>query len=358
MAAPPALLRVERVDDRLVFQLYEQGACLGERSIPYDPADAREVSQRFAALFARAVALNPLHDADLGRQTALELAELGRHVTQHYLPKRLYPKIAAGAGQAMIISHKLPLLGIPWELALVEEEYMALAMRLSRQLVVPDLTQPLTGASETGPCRLLFVVNPTGDLREAQCAAEQLFERVRLARPDVAISWVARDRVNRMDLLRRLERADLVYFVGHCEHDPNAPANGGWPLAHGRVSCADFRQMKSPPRFMFANGCETCREDSSPAPRMPGGVASSLLIPGVQGYIGSRWAIPERAGARFAGRFFGHLLAGQSAGEALRRSRKDEVREFGLQSMLWAGYVHIGFPDEEILPPSGMSMYA
>lgn len=345
----PSLLRIELYDGRLVFQLYDQGACLAERSTPYDPEDAKAVSQRLAALCRRATTLNPAEGTVIGEQIIGELNMLGQHISQHYFPKRLYHEIAARAGHSMVLTHKLPLLGIPWEIASVEGQCFSLGTRLSRQLVVPDLTQSVGRDPVSRPCRLLFVVTPTGGLHQAQRSAEVLFERVRRARPEATAALVAGDRVNRVDLLRRLERADFVYFVGHSEHDPASPNDGGWPLAEGRISCADFRRMRMPPRFVFANGCETCLEDLPSGPRMSGGVASSMVLPGVRGYIGSRWPIPEKAGARFADAFFRHLLEGVSAGEALRRSRRDEARGFGLQSMVWASYVHIGFPDDDIL---------
>ena len=78
------------------------------------------------------------------------------------------------------------------------------------------------------------------------------------------------------------------------------------------------------------------------------GLASSFILGGALGLIGTLWPIFDEGAAEFASTFYESLLAGQSLGEAMRLARL-RVRESRPHDVTWASFVLYGDPTLSIL---------
>jgi len=78
------------------------------------------------------------------------------------------------------------------------------------------------------------------------------------------------------------------------------------------------------------------------------GLASSFILGGALGIIGTLWPIFDEGAAEFASTFCEGLLTGQSLGEAVRLARL-RVRESRPHDVTWASFVLYGDPTLSIL---------
>jgi len=71
------------------------------------------------------------------------------------------------------------------------------------------------------------------------------------------------------------------------------------------------------------------------------GLARAFLVAGADTVVGSLWAVPDDAAARFMRAFSEGLTGGQTVDQALRQARED-LRARGEPAVGWAGFVAIG----------------
>jgi pSer/pThr/pTyr-binding forkhead associated (FHA) protein len=341
--ADKLMLRVERDGEELRCQFFSSGAYGSRYSVPYREDDIREINARIREEAHRASVESP------GKGNPSErLKEFGTMLRDLVVPRRVQEKLALHKERDLFLLHCASCVSVPWELVVIEDQFLCERFNLGRQVVVDHQSSVLLANRPHTPLRVLIVCDPIGELPEAQSRAERLFEQLLRAAPHWHIDFLAGARVQRLNLLSRLSRTDLLYLVGHAEYDEHDPGQSGWPLKSGWLRCADFRTLQTPPRFVFANGCETTREgewtDSAGGLTGAFGIASSFVLAGVQGYLGAAWPIPATSSGEFAADFFTELAAGFPIGQSTRRARR-HVRENQVSDdAVWASYALYGDP--------------
>ena len=346
------LLRVELDKDQLRFEISTHSAIGARSATPYNAADVEHLRTKFFDLAFRArqhAAAQPESD---GQELREELLETGKLLAHMLFPKRIHSAIAKSDLQSLILVHTAPLIGIPWELAVVGTEPIGTRFSFGRQVMLDQHSSIMDYVRNSDlPIqrpRLLIVCNPTGDLEELESTTESLLEQLQSAGLDWHIEFVARDRVERLDLLSRLSKSDFVYYVGHAEHDAENPENSGWLLKDGRLTCQDIRRLPHAPVAVFANGCETGREadwDEDGSLRDHAfGLASAFLLSGTSCYVGASWPISPDSAATFARVFFERLMAGDHFGECVRIARIEARDSCNNADLTWASYVMYGDP--------------
>jgi len=78
------------------------------------------------------------------------------------------------------------------------------------------------------------------------------------------------------------------------------------------------------------------------------GLASSFILGGALGIMGTLWLISDEGAAQFGSTFYENPLAGQSLGEAMRQARL-HVRESRPHDVTWASFVLYGDPTLNIV---------
>ena len=350
---PCNVLKVDVYGKELVYQLISSGACAAEYNVPYTENDVAIINERLLECAKRA---NILETAPTGaRDTPFSepLRQAGDFLGDHLVPNRLQEKLLELESEDLLLIHSAKLTQVPWELTMIQGQFMCLRFNLGRQIVVQDFTTQFKKRDHHGPTRVLIICNPTGDLREAQRETEGLFNFIIDSRPDWLVSYLGGPRVERLDLLTRLNETDIVYFLGHAEYDEDEPSKSGWPLNQGKITCGDLNKLKHPPRLVFANGCETGREASWNTPgkghAAAHGFATGFLLAGVDAYIGSVWPIQPAAGARYARSVFSHLFQNYTLGQAVRLGRQHLREKHPEDNLAWASYLLYGDPARNVV---------
>jgi pSer/pThr/pTyr-binding forkhead associated (FHA) protein len=336
------LLRISAGEERLKFQLITQGAVGAEHSLPYSSSDFHAVQEQLTRTVLQLQLKSDCpHVPELD---LMALRELSDFLQYHFFPERIRNKLIDSSGGDLLLMLKPELLCLPWELTNVGDVPLCLKFNISRQLLTDDHSVVVSPRTNAATSQVLIVATPTGGLPDAYQHAEELFGWFRAYWPEAKVTFVGGRRASRIVLLRQIAAADLVYFIGHAEHDAANPSRSGWLLDNDRVTCADVQKMERAPTFVFANGCGTGSEEQGQNETLVHGMGSGFLMSGVQSYLGSAWEIPPGPAGIFAAHLFSNLLNHNSLAEAVRKSRQDLRACLSTQETTWASYVLYGNP--------------
>lgn len=351
VSAQREVLRVDLSGETLKYQLLTSNAYGTQYTAQWCQDDSRHVTTRMEGLVR---SVNHMRkDSARGDDTHIvkDLESIGLFLRKHLIPKKILDKLDKTTSAELFISHPPALVNLPWELLYIKEKPICLGFSVGRQVLLEDYSYVIAPQRKKSP-HMLIVANPTEDLEAGQEEAELLFHTMRQENPEISIDFLSGARVERIDVLTRLEQTDILYYVGHAFHDPVHPSDSGWLLSGGCITASDFRRLDHPPRFVFANGCETGKEaqwgHEDAYNSGVYGIASSFILAGVTNFIGSMWPIATESSAFFAQNVFQGLVRHLSVGEALRQARLQLIHRYGQAEIVWASYVLFGDPGNRI----------
>ncbi len=278
------------------------------------------------------------------------LSELGDLMYRLFLPTAIQKYLIETESPILITSNDLEL---PWELMCPENEFLCLRTAMGRMPMMRDFPRRNEYIRED-KLRFLLIANPTGDLPATEKEIQWIGDRLRDEPVTVEI-W-RRDEVTGLKLHRALAsgRYDVIHYSGHAHFNLKKPDESGLLLAGQNVLIAQTiqRTLRGRP-LIFLNACESGREvmvdgEVSYTASESEGLASSFILGGALGIIGTLWPIFDEGAAEFASTFYEGLLAGQSLGEAVRLARL-RVRESRPHDVTWASFVLYGDPTLSIL---------
>ncbi len=283
-----------------------------------------------------------------------ELRTLGTLLGAQIIPQRVHERLEGLPTDSLIVSHDSELIDVPWELVLSGELLWCERFVLGRQVVLGDLSQRLKLPGSAACQRMLIIADPRGDLSEAREEAEALLWSLAPYRSFLDVDFLAGERATQVAVLRALESADLVYYIGHGAYDPERPEASGWQLSDGALGPAQIRSLTRPPRLVFSNACNSAEEIPQNKERMGHApntdMASGLLLAGVGAVVGARWPIRAESSSALANVFFHRLLRGIPLGAALREARMVTRRTWGADDLSWAAFVLYGNPVQRLAP--------
>lgn len=278
------------------------------------------------------------------------LSELGDIMYRLFLPTVVQRHLRKVESPILIASNDLEL---PWELMYPENDFLCLRAPVGRMPMMRDFPRR-NKYNREDKLRFLFIANPTGDLPATEKEVEWIADRLSDEPATVEI-WRG-DEVTGLKLHRALAsgRYDVIHYSGHAFFNPENPDESGLLLTGQNVFIAQTIQRTLQGRpLIFLNACESGREmmaegEVSYTVSETEGLASSFILGGALGIIGTMWPIFDEGGAEFASTFYEYLLAGQGLGEALRQARL-HVRESRPHDVTWASFVLYGDPTLNIL---------
>lgn len=342
-------ISITAATNELIYRVTSTEAVVSEYRNPFSMAEIDDLKQRLRDAVARSYHLRLSGEDARPDVVQPELEQLGDWLKSHCLPRQIRELLQNTRETFITLILDTDLLGVPWELVTLDDAVLCLRFSIGRQIIFKDpsiIKQPMTRVPMT-TSSMLIVANPTGDLKEAQRHGEELLNLARRRLPGTDVQFLAGERARKLDILGRLEAADIVYFVGHTEHDPADPRNSSWEVADGKIFAREFERIHPAPRFVFANSCESARESFISGQTTPGGVgglARAFITAGTLNYVGALWPIAAKQSAYFGLILFAQLLEGLSVGEGVRESRHKCIEHFGLGDPVWAGYVVYGDP--------------
>lgn len=274
--------------------------------------------------------------------TANPVAELARH--GHSLYNALFPsldgnipdlarKLGAPAGPLLLRTNESD---IPWELLHTGTEFLGLAQEVGRRKLS---TGRVVGGRSIGSLgRALIVGDPNDNLESARAEATELAEWLR--RHDVECTLLLGKDATLLRVFQELESGDydLLHYCGHVAA-PHGTKLIGLRLHDDELM--DSRALQplartGAPPVVFINGCESASRISD--------LCSSFAALGTKLAIGTLYAVEEQAARKFSERFYAELMAGASAGAAVRQAR-EAVRSYGVS---WTAFLLYGDPSTRI----------
>jgi CHAT domain-containing protein len=136
---------------------------------------------------------------------------------------------------------------------------------------------------------------------------------------------------------------------------------------NGLLTAGDIRHLDTAPGLVVANACLSARTSSaaSQEPRIARWDREAGLLPsladeffklGVRNYVGASWEVDDLGAIEFAESFYGDgaagVLAGESIGTALLKTRRLLWGRRGRHGKLWAAYQHYGDPSAALRRPA------
>jgi len=242
----------------------------------------------------------------------------------------------------------------PWELAFDGQQYLSTRWPVGRELKLLSAQQP---RQNTPPPRhswkALLIGNPTSDLPATNEETEALQDLIEYHLPQAQVYLLGGAGATKQKVRMELASGEyrVIHYSGHAAFEKDDPARSGLVLADGEILTArEIQECLDGQPWVFLNACASVQEllAESGQPVYTGveahGLACAFILGGARAVIGTLWPVPDQGAYAFASAVYDHLLAGVSAGEALRRARHTSWRERPLDP-IWAAYVLYGPPD-------------
>ncbi|MDD5237862.1 MAG: tetratricopeptide repeat protein [Candidatus Omnitrophica bacterium] len=278
------------------------------------------------------------------------LSKTGQLLYDHLLTRQVKEKLRISQNLDLILSIEEELINIPWELLYDGNNFLCLTFNLGRLVRTKNETSILQYRSSPSALSMLILANPSGDLKSAYLEGVNIKNQFDRRRNTVRIDFKSTS-IDKLYVKKNFCDYDIVHFAGHCEHESDDPKNSGWILSDGRFSAEDILKLGtgvSLPTLVFSNACHSA---SSGLDLMDAdyqgkayNLASAFLFAGVRHYIGAIRRIEDPVSLFFAKEFYAQLISGKTIGECLRLSRLRLVKEYGISSVHWAGYLLYGDP--------------
>lgn len=342
----PHVLHISLAEGQLHYRFSGSDSLARQYSIAFPEALASGLGRHLDRLARRS------NHGDQGGLT--ELRDLGSFLVQQMVPQRVMERLEALGAGPLLLSHDSELIDVPWELALLGEVPWCERFALGRQIVLGDLSRRIRPEAGSAGLRMLMVADPRGDLPEARAEAEALMNSLEQYRAFLDVDFLGGSRATLSAVLRALEGPDLVYYIGHGSYDPTRPGDSGWQLSDGALGPDRVRNLARPPRFVYSNACNSAEEIPQGKAHMGHsgntGLASSLVLAGVESVVGARWPIQVASSSALASAFIHKALRGKGIGEALREGRAMVRRVHDETDLTWASLVLYGNPVLRLSP--------
>lgn len=330
-----------RGDGSSVTYTYGLRSSVGENTGPLEqeytvtpnPALIQSLCQKTDAIVLR---------AQNGEDTGSELADNGKllygtlfprgHVNVSDLAQRLH-----GEDPLLVCSNEAQ---VPWELLHNGDDFLSLRHDLGRKTFVDQ--RVVSGRAVGELKRALIVGDPLGDLDAAREEAGRIADWLG-SHGTECTSLLGRE-ATLVGVVQILDAGDydLFHYSGHVDTPYDSKLTG---LRLHEDQLLDERALqplsnKGVPPIVFINGCASAGQLSN--------LCVAFMITGAKVVIGTRYKVKEESARQFAESFYDTMLAGKTAGAAVREARQSLARDGGID---WASFVLYGDPSAVITVP-------
>jgi hypothetical protein len=292
-----------------------------------------------------------------------DVASLGKEFAGLVLPPEVCTVLESLKDRHLVVVHDAVAARVPWETLTINGWSPSVTAGLSRRYLADHL--PLATWLEerraNPTLRLLLVVNPLGDLADADKEGDRIAD---LAKTNAAIeiTTLQHEKATKEALLAALRtgKYDCVHYAGHAFFDPQGPSRSGLICARREIlSGGDLTGISNLPFLVFFNACEAGRvrgaRTAKSKPASQGvvesfGVAEALMRGGIANYMSTYWPVGDQSASVFSETFYKGVLAGSTVGDSLLAGRKAVL---DLKERDWADYILYGNFDFVLKQRSG-----
>ncbi|MGH8907773.1 MAG: CHAT domain-containing protein [Egibacteraceae bacterium] len=289
------------------------------------------------------------------RSLAEQILDVGGFIYSLLVPNAIQFLLRDGKSSLTITTNDMEL---PWELMHDGENYLCLTRPLARMPMggaFPHRPRPRLRRSNRYRFLLLYA-DANGKLKDAHREVEEIKRRLEVHDKwgDLVDFTLKKGEEVTGRVLNRLLRDgefDVIHYAGHATYDKEKPGLSGLLLHDKEMFFAQkIQRLLAGQPLVFLNACESSRTANEQDGRstsymgMPAqGLSSAFVYGGAMACIGSLWPVFDDQAADFAIKFYGYLIDGLPAGEALRLARV-ELKETCPEQITWASYVLYGDP--------------
>jgi tetratricopeptide (TPR) repeat protein len=302
--------------------------------------------------------------SDLDPETISSLKKHGQLLWEQLLTRSVKSKLKSTGARDLVLSLEEELVSIPWELLYDGGEFLALKFNVGRLICSQQEQAQPRSRNINGKPRMLILANPTADLKGAYDEGINIRNQFDKAREKVTIDFKSTD-IDTLFVKKALREYDIVHFAGHCEYEKSDPQKTGWLLRDGRFTTSDILSMGADtpmPSLVFSNACQSAQVNTaaidSDYQEKTYSLASAFLFSGVRHYVGVIQRIEDPVSLVFAREFYFQLLKGNSVGKSVRLSRQRLIKDYGVNSCFWAGYILYGDPDFVLFPGESKAKFS
>jgi hypothetical protein len=231
---------------------------------------------------------------------------------------------------------------LPLELMHDGQTFLSHAVPLGRVIYAEDASFPQR-LPRREPYSVVVVGDPSEDPSIAK-DVEREIDAVRnsfMRRREFALKIALGAEADQKHILEELPGATIFHFTGHGVASDKKDL-AGIKLGAGKIlSGYSLMGLQNAPTFAFLN---TCTPDARDTWKSSLGLVETLLRRGSLACVASLWDLRSESAAFIAERFYAHLIAGETFGEALRRARGEAVNRLGPHEPTWAAYALYGDP--------------
>jgi pimeloyl-ACP methyl ester carboxylesterase len=252
----------------------------------------------------------------------------------------------------LVVVHDAVTSRIPWETFTINKWTAAMEGGLSRRYLADNLpVATWLEARRTAPnLNLLLVVNPLGDLADAEKEGDRIMNLVS-STAAIDVTQLRQKDATKAAVLAALRTGeyDCVHYAGHAFFDPQGPGRSGLICAGREILMgSDLMGISNLPSLVFFNACEAGRvRGGKPVARKvassraveSAGVAEALMRGGIANFMSTYWPVGDDAAKTFSVTFYQQVLTGVPIGAALLEGRKEV---FKLGDRDWADYLLYG----------------
>jgi hypothetical protein len=296
-------------------------------------------------------------DPPCRRETADGLRRLGLALFQQVLGREgdrirdLAAEAVTSSGDRPVVIFKIDktLAYLPLEMMHDGRAYLCHSLPVGRVLYAEDTgVRPVLRAKK--PLSIVLVADPSEDGAISRDVEREIdaVRRVFRSGGDFALKIAVGREADEKRILADLPGAAVFHVTGHGTFDEDERLSG-IKLGQGRVlSGPSLEGLLDAPTFAFLNVCAPASEQTWKGSM---GLIETLLKRGTRACVASLWDLRSPSATFVAVRFYAHLLAGVTFGEALRRARLEAAEKMGFDDPTWAAYALYGDPRLTLVDP-------
>lgn len=335
-------LRIVLKDNVLRFEYASGAAAVEVLDAPWQETEVNAVHRELLACVLHGSAARGSANERAFQSISAQFAAL-------VLPEPMRRRVEASPERPLVLLLDPALLDLPWEALSISGHALCGHRPVSRQVLLGNPVRQVTAHGN----RCLLIADPTMDLAPARAAAEHLLHRLTCEWGLHRVTFLAGTRATLARVSAELERHDVVLYLGHADHVANDPARSGWRLADGLLTPQRFAALQSVPALVIASACESAREggraESLRLDEGRAGAAATLLLAGVEQFVGTLWPVPVVSGATIGAVLLEKLLDGNRMSEAMRSARRHAAQSLGASAMEYCAYAQYGLPSWSLL---------
>ncbi|MRG45839.1 CHAT domain-containing protein [Chitinophaga sp. SYP-B3965] len=142
----------------------------------------------------------------------------------------------------------------------------------------------------------------------------------------------------------------IIHLAGHGSYNPEKPGETGMVIGQGIfLTSGTIAQMSSVPEFVFVNCCSLGKMQGTDNRfyqqryKFAANIGTQLIQNGVKAVIAAGWAVSDAAALAFTDEFYKQMFAGETFGEAVKKSRAKVYEDFN-DTNTWGAYQCYGDP--------------